>query len=252
MFQKYSAFYLPYNLCHTTEFDLCELSEQKWKCITPNEGDIGMANYEKQVEQEAAYPTPISLYNCYRTVRHEKRGRATPSDSVHCPVTVVQRYRDGVYMQPLVPLVFHNLPGSLCCCGGQCQWGTHESPSGYRITSLHSRTLEFVIDIFVRERRDHQTPAQWRAETLTKFSPPSVLLKAYSGHKLNILSQVWMIPTKLLLGTDLQSQLGFSLVAETGTTFNDLLTGEVCSQEPESSDAPEKRLRHGEPDDSVW
>ena len=36
-------------------------------------GDIGMANYEKRVEQEAAYPIPISLYNCYRTVRHEKR-----------------------------------------------------------------------------------------------------------------------------------------------------------------------------------
>ena len=35
-----------------------------------------MANYEKQVEQEAAYPIPISLYNCYRTVRHEKRGIA--------------------------------------------------------------------------------------------------------------------------------------------------------------------------------
>ena len=43
-----------------------------------NEGDIGMANYEKKVEQEAAYPIPISLYNCYRTVRHEKRGIATP------------------------------------------------------------------------------------------------------------------------------------------------------------------------------
>ena len=37
---------------------------------------IGMANYEKRVEQEAAYPIPISLYNCYRTVRHEKRGIA--------------------------------------------------------------------------------------------------------------------------------------------------------------------------------
>ena len=32
-----------------------------------------MANYEKQVEQEAI---PISLYNCYRTVRQEKRGIA--------------------------------------------------------------------------------------------------------------------------------------------------------------------------------
>ena len=31
-----------------------------------------------KVEQEAAYPIPISLYNCYRTVRHEKRGIATP------------------------------------------------------------------------------------------------------------------------------------------------------------------------------
>ena len=40
------------------------------------EGGIGMANYEEQVEQEAAYPIPISLYNCYRTVRHEKRGIA--------------------------------------------------------------------------------------------------------------------------------------------------------------------------------
>ena len=40
-------------------------------------GDIGMANYEKQVEQEAAYPIPIlSLYKCYRTVRQEKRGIA--------------------------------------------------------------------------------------------------------------------------------------------------------------------------------
>ena len=35
-------------------------------------GDIGMANYEKQVEQEAAYPIPISLYyarDCTRAVK---------------------------------------------------------------------------------------------------------------------------------------------------------------------------------------
>ena len=62
----------------------------------------GVAKYGKQVEQEAAYPIPICLYNCYRTVRHEKRGIATPSLHLiaflvpHCPVTVVQRYRDGV------------------------------------------------------------------------------------------------------------------------------------------------------------
>ena len=70
-------------------------------------GDIGMANYEKQVEQEAAYPIPISLYNCYRTVRQEKRGIAIYILLIaflmpHCPVTVVQRYRDGV-----CSLLFH-------------------------------------------------------------------------------------------------------------------------------------------------
>ena len=63
-----------------------------------------MANYDKQVEQEAAYPIPISLYNCYRTVRHEKRGIAIYILFLmpHCPVTVVQRYRDGV-----CSLLFH-------------------------------------------------------------------------------------------------------------------------------------------------
>ena len=53
-------------------------------------GDIGMANYEKQVQQEAAYPIPLSLYNCYRTVRHEKRGIAILLIAFlipHCPVT---------------------------------------------------------------------------------------------------------------------------------------------------------------------
>ena len=57
---------------------------------------------EKQVEQEAAYPIPISLY---RTVRHEKRYQEYSYASLlmpHCPVTVVQKYRDGV-----CSLLFH-------------------------------------------------------------------------------------------------------------------------------------------------
>ena len=54
-----------------------KMSSYKYKkSFLLNEGDIGMANYEKQVEQEAAYPIPISLYNCYRTVRQKKRGIA--------------------------------------------------------------------------------------------------------------------------------------------------------------------------------
>ena len=65
-----------------------------------------MANYEKQVEQEAAYPIPISLYNCYRTVRHDLITFLMP----HSPVNVVYT-KDGVCtMQPLAPLLFHNLP----------------------------------------------------------------------------------------------------------------------------------------------
>ena len=47
-----------------------------------------MANYEKQGKQEAAYPIPISLF-------------PVP----HCPVTVLQRYRDGV-CSLLFPLFF--------------------------------------------------------------------------------------------------------------------------------------------------
>ena len=40
-----------------------DLSYHKYiKIILLNGGDIGMANYEKQVEQEAAYPIPIYIF----------------------------------------------------------------------------------------------------------------------------------------------------------------------------------------------
>ena len=51
-----------------------------------------MANYEKKVEQEAAYPIPLSLYNCYRTVRQEKRGIARVNYQLSAP----SHYRTGV------------------------------------------------------------------------------------------------------------------------------------------------------------
>ena len=47
-----------------------------------------MAHYEKQGKQEAAYPIPISL-----------------PPVLHCPVTVLQRYREGV-CSLLFPLIF--------------------------------------------------------------------------------------------------------------------------------------------------
>ena len=52
-----------------------------------------------------SYPIPLSLYNCYRAVRHEKRCIATPSLLLiaflmhHCPVAI---HRDGV-----CSLLFH-------------------------------------------------------------------------------------------------------------------------------------------------
>ena len=93
-------------------------------------GDIGMANYEKQVEQEAAYPIPISLYNCYRTMRHEKRYQEYIDSYAslllpHCPVTVVQRYRDWVcsllfhlffiICHPYIPLHLEEMIFYTCC-----------------------------------------------------------------------------------------------------------------------------------------
>ena len=47
-----------------------------------------MAHHKKQGKQEAAYPIPISL-----------------PPMPHCPVTVIQRYRDGV-CSLLFPLIF--------------------------------------------------------------------------------------------------------------------------------------------------
>ena len=62
--------------------DLVGISQTKgegmWRKYTSIKFLLNEGGYRdgKQVEQEAAYPIPISLYNCYRTVRHEKRGIA--------------------------------------------------------------------------------------------------------------------------------------------------------------------------------
>ena len=96
-------------------------------------------------------------------------------------------------------------------------------------------SLDFVIDIFTKERKKEQTPAQWKEATWKRFSQPAILLRAYSGHKLNIMVQVSLrlthgsrtveamvlvqegAPNEFLLGTDLQPKLGFALVAEKET-----------------------------------
>ena len=68
-----------------------------------------MANYEKQVEQEAAYPIPISLYNCYRTVRHEKRYKEYIAMPLFSCLTVLQQlYKDiGILLFHLFFIICH-------------------------------------------------------------------------------------------------------------------------------------------------
>ena len=79
-----------------------------------------MANYEKQVEQEAAYPIPISLYNCYRTVRHEKRYQEYIAMPLFSCLTVLQQLYTVVTPACKLPVfLLHNdvitggLPGRI-------------------------------------------------------------------------------------------------------------------------------------------
>ena len=117
-----------------------------------------MANYEKQVEQEAAYPIPISLYNCYRTVRQEKRGVAIYILLIafllpHCPVTVVQRYRDGVcsllfhlffiICHPYIPLHLEEMIFYTCIIfRGTWEWKIMENEGNKR---LHTPSLDLGV-----------------------------------------------------------------------------------------------------------
>ena len=116
-------------------------------------------------------------------------------------------------------------------------------------------SLEFVLNIYARGRDSQQSPEEWRIETQRKFTPPDVSLRNYGGHPLDMVSQTHLrlsqgsraldttvlvqkgAPNELLVGTDVQSKLGFALVMETAEGGVDLLTGErsglMDSQGPE-------------------
>ena len=107
-------------------------------------------------------------------------------------------------------------------------------------------SLDFVLDVFVKGRPQGQSPGEWREAIMKAFGPQSMMLKAYSGHQLDVCYQVHVslarggqstqamillqegAPHDLLLGTDLQPKLGFALVAAEGTKLTDLITGEEC------------------------
>ena len=86
-------------------------------------------------------------------------------------------------------------------------------------------SLDFVLDVFVKGRPQGQSPGEWGEVTMKEFDPPSVMLKAYSGHQLDVCYQVHVRLARggkstgavilvqegalhdLLLGTDLQPKL---------------------------------------------
>ena len=100
-------------------------------------------------------------------------------------------------------------------------------------------SLEFVWKVLKSNRPKEQTDAQWIESTRKKLKAPDVMLKSYGGHRLDFIAQTELTlsrgrcqmnttilvrknaPNDLLLGTDVQPQLGFSLVtkdADGGTT----------------------------------
>ena len=119
-------------------------------------------------------------------------------------------------------------------------------------------SLEFVLDVFIKNRSPQQTAAQWQVETQKRFSEPNITLSTYSRRRLDILVETHLrlsqggqtveapvlvrkdAPNPLLLGTDLQSQLGFALVMISPQARVDLLSGSPMVQVGEVFKEPDK------------
>ena len=108
-------------------------------------------------------------------------------------------------------------------------------------------SLDFVLKILAGEKAPEQTVQQWKEHTHKKFMRPDVSLQNYGGHRVDIMAQIRVVlsqgghrveavvfvqkdaPNELLLGTDVQPQLGFSLVMkQKGGKTSDLLEKVLC------------------------
>lgn len=101
-------------------------------------------------------------------------------------------------------------------------------------------SLDFAMDILKLTRLFFQSPAEWKEAAKIRLEPPTVPLKSYDGHEINMIGQMSVnlatpghsitaviqvqkgAPVQLLLGTDLQASLGFSLIKSTGDVTVDL------------------------------
>ena len=91
-------------------------------------------------------------------------------------------------------------------------------------------SLEFLLQVLAKRKPCEQTPEEWKQEVRKRLEPTSVALRNYGGGQLPVVRQVKTTlvrsghevaatvqvqkeaPTKLLIGTDLFSQLGFLFV----------------------------------------
>ena len=113
-------------------------------------------------------------------------------------------------------------------------------------------SLDRVVDILAQDRPHYDSVEQWKLAMQKQLEPPTMLLKSYCGSKLNLVAQVKLqiatvsgqkieavvqvqedAPVDLLLGTDLQTLLGFSLnVSVPGENSCDLLRGSEHEETP--------------------
>ena len=58
-------------------------------------------------------------------------------------------------------------------------------------------SLEFVVDVFAKNRSPQQTAAQWQVETCKWFSEPNITLSTYGGQRLDILAETHLHSLKV-------------------------------------------------------
>ena len=126
-------------------------------------------------------------------------------------------------------------------------------------------SLEFLLQVLARRKPCEQTPEEWKQEVRKRLEPTSAALRNYGGGQLPVVRQVKTTlvrsghevtatvqvqkgaPTKLLIGTDLLSQLGF-LFVKTELEGGDLdLLAECTDPETDEVELAEEELA-GHPD----
>ena len=124
-------------------------------------------------------------------------------------------------------------------------------------------SMEFLLWTLAKRRPVGQTTEEWETAVRTRLETPSVTLQSYGGKELNIIRQITArvargdrqcgstilvqkhAPLDLLLGTDLQSKLGFFFMEASGEeTVTDVLQQQTWKLSPTTSedDSIEPRL----------